>query len=142
MKPREEFSAGGILYKEIEGKRLWLIVKSSAHGFWGFPKGHIADTIKNETKEEASLREVAEETGIIGSIIQPAPYTMSYLFQLYGKPIHKTVYYFLMKWESGEIKRQVEEIHKVEFIEEEKLLDTITYENDKKAFIFLTHRFK
>jgi len=36
-----------------------------------FPKGFIGDHIQGETKEATAIREVQEETGIIGQILQP-----------------------------------------------------------------------
>jgi 8-oxo-dGTP pyrophosphatase MutT (NUDIX family) len=57
-------------------------------GEWVYPKGHIE---RNETPEEAALREVDEEAGVKGEILQPlgdVRYTVGFRRQV--------VRYFLM----------------------------------------------
>jgi 8-oxo-dGTP pyrophosphatase MutT (NUDIX family) len=61
--------AGGIVYRRDEGDFRYLIVTGNKHpDHWIFPKGHIEP---GETPEMAALREVTEETGVIGKIILP-----------------------------------------------------------------------
>lgn len=56
-----ERSAGAIVFYDNQGIREYLLLYSSGGrglGYWGFPKGHVE---KNETDEEAALRETFEE---------------------------------------------------------------------------------
>jgi 8-oxo-dGTP diphosphatase len=69
-----EFSAGGIVYKSQRPKTkdpksglYILLAKHSHHKGWVFPKGLI-DREKKESKEQAAIREVKEETGAEGEI--------------------------------------------------------------------------
>ena len=80
---RFEFSAGGIVYKkDTQGVTQVLVAQHSQHHGWVFPKGLIGDTHKGEKKEETALREVEEETGAKGKIIQPlTPVTFWYQFK-------------------------------------------------------------
>ena len=122
---RFEFSAGGIVYKRDpstssgQERILILVAQHSQHHGWVFPKGLIdkkqsatsnQQSVK-ETKEEAALREVKEETGVYGKIVKPLP-PVTYWYAFGGDPsassgrekVKKTVYYFLMEYVSGDIK--------------------------------------
>ena len=59
---RKEFSAGGVVIKD---RKEVLLIKNPSN-VWTFPKGHIEP---GETKEEAALREVKEETNIDAEIV-------------------------------------------------------------------------
>src|SRR6476646_10600368 len=67
----DEFSAGGLVL-DLRGDvpRGALIARTDRHGrlLWSLPKGHIE---AGETAEQAAIREVEEETGIIGSVVAP-----------------------------------------------------------------------
>lgn len=60
--------AGCIVFREEEGKKLYLVVSSSSGLHWVLPKGHIEEY---ETAEETALRELREEAGVIGEILRP-----------------------------------------------------------------------
>lgn len=59
-KPREEVSAGGIVFRR-DGERTFYLLIRDPYRNWGFPKGHLE---AGEEPSSAALREVAEETGI------------------------------------------------------------------------------
>ncbi len=62
--------AGAIVFKPAKSGPLILIVKAKKDpSHWIFPKGHIDP---GETAEEAGLRELGEEAGIAGKIVQAA----------------------------------------------------------------------
>ncbi len=128
-----EFSAGGIVYKKENGKVFIIVAKHSSHHGWVFPKGLIGDHIKNEGKEETAVREAEEETGAKGKIIQElSPVTFWYEWE--GEKRKKTVYYFLMEFIRGDIKKHDWEMEEVEWLPKDKVLDRLTYESDKKVF--------
>ncbi len=88
----KEQSAGGILSKN--GKLMLVRVKNlMGEKVWTFPKGHIE---KNETPRKAALREVWEETGWECKIIRPL-FLARYSFERNGKPVSKTVRWYLME---------------------------------------------
>lgn len=131
-----EFSAGGIVFRKTgpgQNNILILVSQHSGHHGWVFPKGHIGDTIKNESKEEAALREVKEETGITGKILQAlSPIDYWYVFEKEKR--HKTVYYFLMEYVSGDIANHDWEMEKVEWIPTKEVEKRLTYSGDKKVW--------
>ncbi|QQG40756.1 MAG: NUDIX domain-containing protein [Candidatus Levyibacteriota bacterium] len=128
-----EFSAGGIVYKKT-GKGLEILVaQHSQHHGWVFPKGLIGDYKENETKKETAIREVKEETGVLGKILQPlTPITYWYVFE--GQKIKKTVYYFLMEYISGDIKDHDWEMENVEWLLIDKVEKRLTYPSDKQVW--------
>lgn len=143
-----EFSAGGIVYKRRttndERKNIKiLIAQHSQHHGWVFPKGLIEKKEKEtksasakgfgETKEDAALREVEEETGIKGKIIKPLqPVTYWYNFE--GSKIKKTVYYFLMEYVSGDTKNHDWEMEDVEWIDVDEVGERLTYKSDRQVW--------
>src|SRR5258708_32294147 len=102
---RLEFSAGGVVFKKSDGDLQILVAQHSGHHGWVFPKGLIGDhpsasSGQVESKEEAALREVQEETGVKAKILKElTPTTFWYVFE--GEKRKKTVYYFLMENVSG-----------------------------------------
>ncbi len=56
-----ESSSGAVVYREINEETRFLLIKNKRSANWGFPKGHLE---MGETKVEAAVREVLEETGI------------------------------------------------------------------------------
>lgn len=81
-------AAGGMVYN-TKGERLFI----HRFGKWDLPKGKIE---KNETKPEAALREVREETGLNElEIINELPSTF-HIFDYKGKKVLKRTYWFKM----------------------------------------------
>ncbi len=138
-----EFSAGGIVFRQAQDfgsepqfskKNIEVLVcQHSQHHGWVFPKGLIGDKIKDEQKEDTAMREVKEETGVKGKIIKPlTPVKYWYVFE--GEKIHKTVYYFLMKFVSGDTTKHDFEMENVEWLPENEVLNRLTYPSDKKVW--------
>lgn len=146
---RFEFSAGGIVYRHDpstssgQERVLILVAQHSQHHGWVFPKGLIDKkkprtknqelrTIK-ETKEEAALREVREETGVYGKIIKALP-PVTYWYKFDNEKIKKTVYYFLMEYASGDIKDHDFEMENVEWLLINEVQARLTYKSDKEVW--------
>lgn len=130
---RFEFSAGGIVFKKEKNKIFFLLCQHSLHHGWGFPKGLIGDNSKKETKEEAAIREVLEETGVVAKIIKKLN-TVIYWYQFEGEKVKKTVYYFLMEYQNGDISNHDFEMENVEWVFIEDVLNRLTFNSDKKVF--------
>src|SRR5579883_2929511 len=102
-KTQLQFSAGGIVFK-IKNKQVYILISQhSGHHGWVFPKGLIGDKkeYKNQTKEETAIREVKEETGADGEILESLT-PVEYWYVWEGEKIKKIVYYFLMKYIGGD----------------------------------------
>jgi len=129
---RFEFSAGGVVFRKVNGDLQILVAQASQHHGWVFPKGLIGDHKKGEKKEETAVREVEEETGIKAKIIKPLE-PITYWFVWKDDKVKKTVYYFLMEFIEDTGKRD-EEMEAVEWILASDVEQKLTYPSDKKVW--------
>lgn len=91
--PSIEKSAGGVLIHNFNGISKALIIRVRKDKF-ELPKGHIE---KGESPEEAAIREMKEETGIVSQLLVDRHLsTISYEFESNGKEICKEVQYFCL----------------------------------------------
>jgi len=90
---REERSAGGVVFRQVDGTPLYLLIRDSYRN-WGFPKGHIES---GELPEAAALREVSEETGLGDLVARGSITTIDWHFRFRGRLIHKVCHFFLME---------------------------------------------
>jgi 8-oxo-dGTP pyrophosphatase MutT (NUDIX family) len=121
-------AAGGIVRRK---KRLLFIKR---HGIWDIPKGKLED---NEDVELCAVREIEEECGIIGPVIQGDLGVTYHSYSYHGIPtIKKTYWYYLSYKGPKELVPQTEEgIEKVKwfkFRELEKIREN-TYETIKEV---------
>lgn len=97
----QEVSAGGVV---INGANILLLKKFS--GDWVLPKGRLES---GESKEEAALREVQEETGVRCEIIRRIGFVKYNYRNREGDFVQKTVHYYYMKGQEGDLRAQREE---------------------------------
>lgn len=110
---RKEISAGGVVYRQQDGV-LQIQLIQDRYGKTSLAKGKMEP---GETIEETALREIQEETGIVGRIIAPVDIiAYKYNHPEYGV-VDKEVHYYLVEAEEGVLKPQVEEINDVEWFE-------------------------
>lgn len=111
-----EYSSGGVVYKNIEGKTFWLMTRSSPskmypQTYWRLPKGWLDDEngkpgplaqgekkANEEELRKAALREVGEETGVKAKIIKRVG-TVKIFFTKEGQRFIKFVTFYLMEWQ-------------------------------------------
>ena len=85
--------AGAIAFKFVRRRPLILLVRAKKNpSNWIFPKGHIED---GESPEITSMRELAEEAGVMG---YPLMRSGGSRYELNGKKYH--VVYFLHQFVS------------------------------------------
>ena len=114
---------------------LWLVTQRSRNKGWGFPKGLIGDIVENEAKEDAALREVQEEGGVTTHIVNDEPVKVTYTYKDHnGVLVDKTVFYFLMEYESGNPDDHDWEVSEAKFMPEKEVQEILTYKADKEAF--------
>ncbi|MBP1156349.1 MULTISPECIES: NUDIX domain-containing protein [unclassified Paenibacillus] len=109
----KEISAGGVVFRKL-GDDLQVQMIQDRYGKITLPKGKMEP---GETIEQTALREIAEETGIIGTIVQPLE-KITYQFTLSGVGlVDKEVHYYLVEATGGSLQAQVEEIRGVEWLD-------------------------
>ncbi|WP_213650584.1 NUDIX hydrolase [Paenibacillus sp. J23TS9] len=109
MMARKEISAGGVVFRKVED-RLEVQLIMDRYGKISLAKGKMEP---GETVEETALREIEEETGIVGKIVAPVDIIKyKYINPVHGE-VDKEVHYFLVEAKSGSLRPQVEEISSV-----------------------------
>jgi 8-oxo-dGTP pyrophosphatase MutT (NUDIX family) len=91
-KPRDETSAGGVVFRNEGAEPLFLLIRDSYRN-WGFPKGHVED---GEEPAATAVREVGEETGLARLELREAIDTIDWHFHFRGRLIHKVCHFYLI----------------------------------------------
>lgn len=129
---KEIDAAGGIVRNQY--KQVLFIYRN---GRWDLPKGKAE---KGETIEEAALREVKEECGIEKIDLKGFAEKTYHVYEMNSKKYLKsTHWYFMETWQQEFLPQEEEGISKVEWIEYQKLTETLnyTYANIKLLFLNL-----
>jgi mutator protein MutT len=126
-----EYSAGGLVFDD-QG-RVALIARHSRNGHleWCLPKGHIE---KGETPEQTAVREVHEETGILGEVVDSIA-TIDYWFTGTSQRIHKLVHHFALRRIGGELTVEGDPDHEAEdaiWVSFNDLESVLSYPNERK----------
>ena len=95
---------------------------------WSLPKGHIE---AGETAEEAAVREVEEETGIIGRVVAPLG-TIDFWFVAEDRRVHKTVHHFLLHALGGELSDEDVEVSEVAWVPLDELEKRLAYADERR----------
>ncbi|MDY6996098.1 MAG: NUDIX hydrolase [Actinomycetota bacterium] len=129
-----ETSAGGLVIDGIDGPKdrqvAALIGRVDRRGrmLWSLPKGHIE---MGETAEQTAIREVAEETGIQGSVLA-ALGSIDYWFVTEGRRVHKTVHHYLMRFLDGELCDEDVEVTEVAWVPLHELPSKLAYADERR----------
>ncbi len=114
--------AGGVVYRLAEGEVEYLIVRPKrGQDEWVLPKGHIEP---REKPEEAAIREVQEETGVVARIVAPLKTTE---FETNGQLVR--VKFFLMRFVS---QRSPSEIREVKWTGRQAALALLTHQQNRE----------
>jgi 8-oxo-dGTP pyrophosphatase MutT (NUDIX family) len=129
-----ETSAGGLVIDGIDGPKetqvAALIGRIDRRGrmLWSLPKGHIE---LGETAEQTAIREVAEETGIQGTVLA-ALGSIDYWFVTEGRRVHKTVHHYLMRFLGGELSDEDVEVSEVAWVPLKELPSKLAYADERR----------
>lgn len=125
----DETSAGGVVFNVARDK-IVLIGRLDRRGrlLWSLPKGHIEE---GETAEQTAVREVGEETGILGEIIRPLG-SIDYWFVAERRRIHKTVHHFLMEERGGDLSDEDVEVTEVDWVALDELEERLAYADERR----------
>lgn len=129
----KEISAGGVVYKKV-GSKVKILMIEDKYLKLTIPKGKQE---AGETLPETALREIKEETGIEGVIIQ----LLNKIYYQYSDHergrIDKEVTYYLVEATGGQVKVQIEEINQAFWLDLEEAREVQLkkgYDNNQDVF--------
>jgi 8-oxo-dGTP pyrophosphatase MutT (NUDIX family) len=96
---RREFSAGGVVVRNLRGNWHLAAIKPAGKEVWALPKGLIG---RGESPSETAVREVAEETGVEGNLVQKLG-DVRYVYTWKGQRVFKVVSFFLLRYARGRL---------------------------------------
>lgn len=132
MQVKTKVAAGGIVVRKDDAGALRIVlVQHAEHKGWGFPKGHLDP---GEEPRDAALREVEEETGAQGVIIQGLPVTRYRFTSRKGNLILKTVYWYLMRYTGEGMQTHAHEIEAMEWCGLGSISDRLRFDLDRELF--------
>jgi 8-oxo-dGTP pyrophosphatase MutT (NUDIX family) len=97
-----EFSAGGVLVKVIRGRPMVAAIRPQGkpEGTWALPKGNLDP---GEGPAETAVREVLEETGVEGRLVEKLG-DVKYTYTRRGGPrVFKIVSFYLLRAGRGRL---------------------------------------
>jgi 8-oxo-dGTP pyrophosphatase MutT (NUDIX family) len=127
---KREISAGGVVYRR-DGEQIEVVLASrrTRRGelAWGLAKGGIED---DESPEDAAIREVREETGLLAEIEASLGETR-YFYVWESVRIRKTVHFFLMRHTGGDVEDRDDEMEEIRWFPLERALKRAAYRGER-----------
>lgn len=126
-----EISAGGVVYRKRSGTFEIALIRVGRR--WGLPKGHVEE---GERVLETAIREVLEETGLEGRMIQRLG-DITYWYSsrtTEGEPVRifKRVYFFLLRWLKGDVRDHDQEADEARWFPIDEALQKLSFATDRK----------
>ncbi len=126
----DETSAGGLVVdaeRDVPAAALIGRIDRKGRLLWSLPKGHIES---GESPEDTAVREVAEETGIVGEILAPLG-VIDFWFVADGRRVHKTVHHFLLRAVGGVLSDEDIEVNEVAWVPLSELSGRLAYADER-----------
>lgn len=131
MQTLEQVSAGGVAFREIDGRVEIAIILTNPERRWQLPKGMID---AGETADQAAVREVREEAGIETDLIAAIDKT-EYWFSADRNGtrtrLHKFVHWYLMRYRSGNVQDHDHEVIEARWEAVEDALEKLVFKNER-----------
>ena len=110
-----EFSAGGVLLRTIARQPHVAVIRPQGKppGTWALPKGNVDE---GETPAETAVREVREETGVEGRLVEKLGDVRYAYTRRGGVRVFKVVSFYLLEARRGRL-GEIEERMRIEVAE-------------------------
>lgn len=130
---RFEVSAGGVIYRRTPQGIAVCLIATKGGKRWQLPKGKREH---GETLEQTAVREVAEETGLTGTVgARLEKIDLWYTWEEAGARVrhHKLVYFYLLRYERGSTADHDDEVHEARWFDAEDALARLTFPNERRV---------
>jgi 8-oxo-dGTP pyrophosphatase MutT (NUDIX family) len=124
-----EFSAGGVVVRNMRGQPFMAAVRVKDGTVLALPKGHIDP---GESAAEAATREVREETGLEATLIEKLD-DITYWYERGGTRVLKAVSFFLFRYRSGSVEDHDHEVDSAEWVPLAEAPKLLSYRGEKKV---------
>ena len=126
-----QISAGGVIFRRTGGMVEIALISTKGGKVWGLPKGAAE---KGENLARTAHREVREETGLEGRIIEKLGH-IEYFFTFKDvqgtKRIFKIVYFFLMEYTSGRVEDHDYEVDECRWVPIDEAAGLMRFKDEK-----------
>ena len=122
----DEFSAGGVVVREMQGRPFVAVVRVREQ-ILALPKGH---PFGDESPADAARREVREETGVEPELVEKLG-DVTYWYVRGGKRVRKVVAFFLFRYSSGSVEDHDHEVEEALWIPLEEAPARLAYRSEK-----------
>jgi len=114
--------AGCVVFRDDKENLRYLVISSSTNEHWVLPKGHIDP---GESPEETALRELREETGVLGETVKPLSIQR---FNKFGKKV--IAQYYLVRMKGSEPSMENRQLR---WEDKEAALELLSFTESKNA---------
>jgi 8-oxo-dGTP pyrophosphatase MutT (NUDIX family) len=127
--PLREFSAGGVVVRNFNGRPFIAAVRVKDGSVLALPKGHLDP---GESAPEAATREVREETGLHGELIEKLD-DVTYWYVRGGRRVRKVVSFFLFRYRSGSVQDHDHEVLAAEWVPLDEAPKLLSYRGEREV---------
>ena len=126
-----EFSAGGVCVRRMRGRDWIAAIRVKGGKVLALPKGWIDP---GEKAPETAVREVREEAGVNGEVIQKlGDIKYFYVRRESGERVFKVVSFFLLRYRSGSVKDHDHEVDSAEWVPLEDAPRLLAYPGERRV---------
>jgi 8-oxo-dGTP pyrophosphatase MutT (NUDIX family) len=131
MKYGKQVSAGGVLYRPSSGGGYEVaLIRPRGKDVYALPKGLVEE---GEDPARAALREVEEETGMRGEVVDSQGYVKYYYYSKEEDTRYfKLVHFYLMRWRGGSGDDHDWEVEGVEWVPLDRAADLLSYRTERE----------
>ena len=132
---KTQVSSGGVILREAQGQTQVCLIRLSRNGqtIWGLPKGHVE---AGEEPQETAVREVREETGLLGEPLFPlGEIRYQFIVKEERARFLKTVHFFALRYVEGKTDDHDDEVDAAAWVELTDAVSRVTYDNERTVLV-------
>lgn len=128
-------SSGGVVFKKENGQAFVVLVGVERKDklVWALPKGLVE---KGESPEETAAREVREEAGVEGRLVDKiGDVTYWYVDKEEGVRYHKIVHFYLFEFSQGSPENHDWEIKEARWFPIDEAIELMEYPSEREIMV-------